>query len=408
MLWLNLLIGAGAIQGIVLAIFVLRVACVHAYPPLQWLSGFIGAYSLLVLTDVVLETRAIFEIPHFYQLFDFLILWIGPLCYFYVRGLVGLPPQSRARVALHFVPGLALMLLIVPGLLVGAAAKRQRIVEELSTTPQRSLDMFSIAVPLTVLGYLVWSIALILRYWRELESEYSNVDRYRMSWLFQLLAVCAVLWVFWMLSSVARVSGLNRVAQLGLAVGIYALGYRGLAQPRLWFAAHAFRPAAPRVAEQPAAKVEIAATYANANNARSLAPVSTSAKYAKAGLTEAELVSIGEKITTLMKADLIFIEPDLSLTELAERVGETPHAVSQTLNAHFKKSFFEYVNEARIAEVKRCFSDPAFAEQSILDIALASGFSSKSTFHATFKRLTGLTPSASRADISEKSGVERV
>jgi AraC-like DNA-binding protein len=408
MLWLNLLIGAGAIQGIVLAIFVLRVARVQVNPPLQWLSGFIGAYSLLVLTDVVLETRAILEIPHFYQLFDFLILWIGPLCYFYVRGMVGLPPPSRSKVALHFVPGLLLMLLIVPELLVGAAGKRQRIIEELTTTPQRSLDMFSIAVPLTVLGYLVWSIVLILRYWRDLESEYSNVDRYRMRWLFQLLAVCAVLWVFWMLSSLARVSGLSRVAQLGLAVGIYALGYRGLRQPRLWFAAHALRPAARHVAGQPTAKVESAATNANANDARSPAPISTSAKYAKAGLTEKELASIGEKITTLMNADLIFLEPDLSLTELAERVGETPHAVSQTLNAHFERSFFEYVNEARVSEVKRCFADPTFSKQSILDIALASGFSSKSTFNATFKRLTGLTPGACRAELTARKGVNSI
>lgn len=100
-----------------------------------------------------------------------------------------------------------------------------------------------------------------------------------------------------------------------------------------------------------------------------------------------------------MRSELAFLEPELSLLELAKRIEVSQHTLSQTLNVHFGLSFFEYINSLRVQEVQRCFADPAYADQSILEIALASGFSSKATFNATFKRLTGLTPSENRSQL---------
>jgi AraC-like DNA-binding protein len=41
--------------------------------------------------------------------------------------------------------------------------------------------------------------------------------------------------------------------------------------------------------------------------------------------------------------------------------------------------------------------DPATRDMTLLDMALASGFSSKSTFNAAFKRVHGMPPSAWRS-----------
>ena len=77
----------------------------------------------------------------------------------------------------------------------------------------------------------------------------------------------------------------------------------------------------------------------------------------------------------------------------------------QALNQQLGQNFFEFVNGFRIAAAERCLADPG-DQRSILDIALACGFGSKSTFNAVFKRMTGLTPTAfrSRAIASDPTG----
>jgi len=132
------------------------------------------------------------------------------------------------------------------------------------------------------------------------------------------------------------------------------------------------------------------------------APSVLSTKYLKSSVSPEELATIGDKLKALMTKELTFLEPELSLSDLADNLNISQHTLSQTLNMHFGQSFFEYINSLRVKEVQRCFADPAYSGMSILDIALASGFSSKATFNATFKRLTGITPSESRSALSGK------
>jgi AraC-like DNA-binding protein len=405
---LNLLIGAGALQGLLLSMVLFRFAQTSVNPPLRWLSGFVGAYSLLVVSDVLLQTRAILELPHLYQLFDFLIFWLGPLCYGYVRVLLGYVRWRWPIRLLHFLPGLLLQGLIVPGLFISAAEKRALILSDLSLSPQKSPDVLILAACLIALAYLLRGLFLIRAYWRDLESYYSNTESYKFYWLVLLLSFCAVMWALWTFSVVSSSHWADLVAQLGLAAGVYALGYWGLQQPRLWSAVHNMYAAVTEqeiegvknssaVPANSAEPLNMQAPAATAEFTPQLAASNATFKYAKTGIGADQLAEIGDKINRLMQTELTFLEADLSLADLAKRIGVSPHTLSQTFSIHIRQSFFEYINSLRVKEVQRCFAEPAFADQSILEIALASGFSSKATFNATFKRLTGTTPSSNRA-----------
>lgn len=59
-------------------------------------------------------------------------------------------------------------------------------------------------------------------------------------------------------------------------------------------------------------------------------------------------------------------------------------------------SFFDYVNGRRVAEVQSLMHQPAHDGDTLLDLAMRAGFSSKSTFNACFKKATGMAPSAWR------------
>jgi AraC-like DNA-binding protein len=57
------------------------------------------------------------------------------------------------------------------------------------------------------------------------------------------------------------------------------------------------------------------------------------------------------------------------------------------------------MNGFRVEEVKRRLASSSHDSANLLDLAFEAGFSSKSTFNAAFKKLTGLTPSAYKASL---------
>jgi AraC-like DNA-binding protein len=415
---LNFLIATGALQGILLSIVLAMMAITRKNPPLIWLAGFVAAFSCLVTGDVLLETRVIFLLPHLYQLFDALIFWVGPLCFGYVRALLGLP-RWRWWVALaHFFPGVLLYAMLLPNILLGTQAKRLVIAQDLSAAPIPGPDIFVLTAGLLVLAYLLRSIWLMRLYWQDLEGEFSNTAPYKLRWLAQLLSFCAVVWAFWMVSILTGAHWADLVSQLGLGVGIYTLGYRGLRQVQLWASPKSVEIAsvaytdlppsnppvgieAPRTMDAiPARQAALDVAQTEPNPAQSQA-LPERPKYARTGVSAQDMSRLGQQLRDVMAKELLFLEPELSLSDLAKRLQISRHTLSQTFNVHVGQSFFEYINSLRVAEVQRCFVDPAFAEQSILQIALASGFASKATFNATFKRLTGQTPSAARQLVSK-------
>ncbi len=99
-------------------------------------------------------------------------------------------------------------------------------------------------------------------------------------------------------------------------------------------------------------------------------------------------------IETLMTKNEMFLDENLSLSQLAEYLGIFPHQLSQFLNSRLNKNFKMYVNEYRIAKAKELLIQDKDAK--VLVIALDTGFKSKSTFNAAFLKVTGTTPSEYR------------
>ncbi|KHA51283.1 helix-turn-helix domain-containing protein [Sulfitobacter geojensis] len=113
-------------------------------------------------------------------------------------------------------------------------------------------------------------------------------------------------------------------------------------------------------------------------------------KYEKSALDHDRAERIARKIEAAMAKDLLYRAPDLSLWDLAKHIGVTSHYVSQTLNTHLGKSFFELVNGWRI---KDAVTQLTTTDATILVIAYDVGFNSRSAFYKAFRRETGKTPS---------------
>lgn len=118
------------------------------------------------------------------------------------------------------------------------------------------------------------------------------------------------------------------------------------------------------------------------------------AKYEKSALTKEHIDRIAEKLDRVMREQKLYLEPTLSLRDLAKAISTPPNYVSQTLNSRIGETFFDYVNSWRIKEALPMITD---SDDSILNIVYDVGFNSRSSFYKAFKRETGMTPSAYRA-----------
>lgn len=118
-------------------------------------------------------------------------------------------------------------------------------------------------------------------------------------------------------------------------------------------------------------------------------------KYRNSKLTEDEAGAVLAALDELMSGQKLYLNPNLSLAQLAKRAGFTQAAVSQVLNDKLDKSFNAYVNEHRIAEARSLLSSEP--QLKLDSVAERCGFNSNSTFFAVFKKIVGQTPASYRA-----------
>jgi len=87
-----------------------------------------------------------------------------------------------------------------------------------------------------------------------------------------------------------------------------------------------------------------------------------------------------------------YLNPKLTIQDLARDIEVQPHQLSKIINKEFHSNFFEFVNSYRVEEFKKKVCSGEFENLTILGIALECGFNSKSSFNRVFKESTGITP----------------
>ncbi len=97
----------------------------------------------------------------------------------------------------------------------------------------------------------------------------------------------------------------------------------------------------------------------------------------------------------ILKARVIeagwYLEPRLSIGDLARRMGSNETYISRTLNQGLDQSFNAFINALRVDRAKSLIVGQTLG---MLEIAYESGFNSKATFNRVFRNIAGMTPSA--------------
>ncbi len=105
-----------------------------------------------------------------------------------------------------------------------------------------------------------------------------------------------------------------------------------------------------------------------------------------------ELIELNQRLEALLQNEKVFLDPDLSLRLLAEKLKIHPNKLSWLINEHNGKNFNEYINTFRLDAFKKKAIHPENSHLTLLGIAFDSGFNSKTVFNTFFKKATGMSP----------------
>jgi AraC-like DNA-binding protein len=103
-----------------------------------------------------------------------------------------------------------------------------------------------------------------------------------------------------------------------------------------------------------------------------------------------------QQLLKLMEEKKPYLDPGLTLPQVAEMMEVPPHNLSQVINERMEQNFYQFVNSYRLEEAKRRLSHPDTLYDKLIKIAFDSGFNSLPTFNRVFKDLIGESPSQYR------------
>lgn len=305
---------------------------------------------------------------------------LGPLLYRYVvtllAGAGAMPPILRSWHGLPALAGTAF-----------AIANALFALDETSTGAVVHFIVFHAWV-LQGVAYLVLALRRLRGTRAALENVSADEANLRLSWLRVLLAVFGALWLVLGVDRIFLVFDMTYGQPFGCVLdwatvlAVYALAWFGLRQ-RMLMPPELARDYAPDYQPSP--------------------PEAKDARYERSGLSMSEIAQVAADLERLVRDERLYADTTLDLAALSARSGWSPNYISQALNQALGRNFFEFVNGFRVAAAERCLADPA-DDRAILDIAMACGFGSKSTFNTVFKRMTGATPSDYRRRTFEPAG----
>lgn len=308
-----------------------------------------------------------------------------PLLWFYVCLLTGPGrPRLPRRQVWHLVPAL-----LATGFAGFAVAQPQSTYDNLVLPfadmgwVERVLLLgFYLATALFHLMGPVYSLLVIrrlIRYRVALKDLFASTERREMGWLRWLALMALAFWFVSIAEVLLEVMEI-KVPQIGpwlellvLAAAqfllVWVLGLWGLRQkPGLAPPERHVPPSSEPVPQAPR-------------------------KYGKSALSDDRMDRLADKIRVLMEVEHLYREPNLTLWDLASRLGASTNHVSQALNDGVGQCFFDYVNEWRARDAATRLRR---SEETVLDVAFAVGFNSKSAFYKSFRRVFDTTPTQYR------------
>lgn len=115
-------------------------------------------------------------------------------------------------------------------------------------------------------------------------------------------------------------------------------------------------------------------------------------------------ISLFQALQKRIKNDRVYLDPSLTITQLAKDLGVTSHRLRALINQSLGyENFNQFLNAYRIKYIVAQFDDYSNQHLPILTIALGGGYQSLAPFNKAFKEIMGQTPSQYRKSKPQKN-----
>jgi AraC-like DNA-binding protein len=367
----------GAVQGILLSAFLFSIKVNKIS---NRLLGLLTLFWSIILIQFALHAQGYYPIyPHLYKTFSNLILTLFPLQYLYVKYLLYDLKKFRKTDLLHFAPAIINILIAYDFYFLSGPEKLEWIRNKSSF-----YEIVEIITNEVIAAQgIVYSILIFVRlakYKREIENYESNVDKVI---LFALYRGTILILISWVIGTVAvNLEYFNIPLQVDLFIYVYLIIVLVI------YITSFVAIKTPELFKLDESEMRVILLKGQNDKIENLNSAIKSIEENKP-----ELDTLDHELISLMENEKPFLEPDLNLLELAEKVNLSRNQLSYIINQNHQKNFNEFVNSYRVEEVKRLMFDPANKNLKLISIAYDSGFNSKASFNRIFKQMTNMTPS---------------
>lgn len=314
---------------------------------------------------------AMLEIPLFYKNFSvtnpFLFEMIGlcrfltvPFLYISIQYFTSLSKKIHNKDLLHFLPFIFFLVFRIPFFITGKNFE--------FSEGERKIIFFILqtALPLQVIIYWILSFDSLKNHLKNIRQFSSSTEKNDLVWLKYFLLILLIIVVAWFNLVFFGFKNLIDLTPYLYLLSIFFLAYFSLQQREIF---------------------DFSQSELN-----ELASIKKYKKENSKRVSDNRLTELNEKLKILMHSEKIYLENDLSLPKLAERLYSSSNETSFLINELYQDNFYNFINKYRIEEAKNLLLSDKYSQLNILGIAYESGFNSKTTFNTTFKKFIGLSP----------------
>lgn len=306
----------------------------------------------------------------------------GPFLYLYTHFSTS-ENSFKTKYLLHFVPLMIIYLVYYNFFLLPFEQKVEVFLNNDNSTFHIQKKLRVYLTYCSGIIYVIFSLVELHKYRKNLIHKFSNQDKINFNWLLYLILWISAIWVV-----VIFVKD-SKFVFSAASLFVCWLGYFGIKQVNVFkqhsgnnFNEHTQHST---LANNTATTVTGTLTAPSSNN--------YSEKYRTSPLTSSDINELHLKLKQILAQEKPFINPDLSLNDLANMLNTHPNHLSQVINSMENKNFYDLINERRIFEFIENYPKPENQRYTLLGFALSCGFNSKASFNRNFKKHTGKTPS---------------
>ena len=332
-----------------------------------FMTGFAGWYDNQPYRDILFFTPFVHNLA------------IGPLLYFYIRAIFNYNFRIKGKLWLHLVPAMA-YLFIHSGLSLTDIFYFNTYTLTNEYEDPDFANWYTVLSTFSIFIYLFLSIRYYNQYKRYTIFTTSFADQANLKWLQNFLFAFALLSIMPVIRIVlSNFSFYERLRYFG--PWYYYIGFAIVVYYIAINAYNTMHPALRKIQFEPRLLFDLDTITQESNLHKTLSQVPDQ----KADLIKNELV-------LLMETQLLFERPDLTLNEVAKKLGTNTVVLSRVVNQQFELNFNDYINQYRVNAVIKRIALPEFKNQTLLAIAFDAGFNSKATFNRAFKKFTDKNP----------------